>query len=38
MKKLAMLLAVALIVAGCNTVGGPGGTAGGGVVQDNVKP
>jgi uncharacterized protein YceK len=38
MKKLAMVLTVALMVVGCSTVGGPGGTTGGGVVQDNVKP
>lgn len=38
MRKLAMVLALALMVAGCSTVGGPGGTMGSGVVQDNVKP
>ncbi len=37
MKKLAMLLTV-LMAVGCSTVGGPGGTTGGGVAQDNVKP
>lgn len=38
MRKLAMLLAVALLMSACNTVSGPGGTTGSGIVQDNVKP
>ena len=38
MRKLAALIAIVFLAAGCGTVGGSAGGGGGGVAQDNVKP